>query len=178
MHSCKFTYLMKFLEGVFVIDITASADQEQLIAEVRDLRLEAFVAYLVARNLVAVANPTVVAIVQAEIESVASIAVVEAVSVTAALEMVTNLMHFVEIVVEFEPVIVVARVQSAGLFAYLSCQIEVLRLAVAVTQGHYYPTVDAYLIGCFADLSIVAVAVAGWRDCSVVQVTSVVAANH
>lgn len=147
---------MKFLEGVFVIGTTAFVDQEHLIVEVRDLRPEVFVAYLVARDLVAVANPTVVATVQVEIESVASIAAVEPEAVTAALEMVTNLMHFA--------VIVVARVQSAGLFACLSCQVEVQGPAVAVTQGHYYPAVDAYLIGCFADL--LTVAAAGLKDYS------------
>lgn len=157
---------MKFQEGVFVIGITAFVDQEHLIVEVRDLRPEVFAAHLVARDLVAVANPTVVAIVQVEIESVASIAAVEPEAVTAALEMVTNLMHFAVIVVELEPATVVAHVQSAGLFACLSCQIEVQGPAVAVTQGHYYPAVDAYLIGCFADL--LTVAAAGLKDYSAV----------
>lgn len=67
---------MKFPEGVFVIEITAFVDQEHLIVEVRIPVPEAFAAYLVARNLTAVANPIAVAFVQAEIESVVSIAAV------------------------------------------------------------------------------------------------------
>jgi hypothetical protein len=147
---------MKFLEGVFVIDIAA---------------------YLVARDLVVVvANPVAVAIVQAEIESVTSIAAVELVAVTAVLEMVTNLMHLVVIVAELEPSIVVAHAQSVGLSAFLNYQIEVQGPAATVTQGHYFPTVDVYLIGCFADLLVAAFA--NLKDYSVVQVTSVIAAHH
>lgn len=159
-----------------MIDITAFVVQEHPNVEVRNPMPEAFAAYLVARDSVVVANPIAVAIVQAEIESVALIAVVEPVAVTAVLEMVTNSMHLAVIVAELEPLIAVAHVQSAGLFACLNCQIEIQGPAAAVTQGHYFPTVDVYLIGCFADL-LVAV-VASLKDYSAVQVTSVTAANH
>jgi hypothetical protein len=169
--------LTKFLEGVFVIGITAFVDQEHPIVEVRNPMPEAFAAYLVARDLVVVvANPVAVAIVQAEIESVTSIAAVELVAVTAVLEMVTNLMHLVVIVAELEPSIVVTHAQSAGLSACLNYQIEVQGPAATVTQGHYFPTVDVYLVGCSADLLVAAVA--NLKDYSAVQVTSVIAANH
>jgi len=137
---------------------------------------EAFAAYLVARDLVAVANPFAVAIVQAEIEPVASIAAAELVAVTAVAEMVTNLMHLVVIVAELEPSIAVAHVQSVGSSACLNCRIEVQGPVAAVTQGHYFPTVDVYLIGCFADLLVAAVA--SLKDYSVGQTTFVIAANH
>lgn len=121
--------------------------------------LEVFAAYPVARDLAAAANPAAVATVQAEIESVASIAAVEPVAVTAVFEKVTNLMHFAVIVAAWEPLIVVACVQSAGSFACLmSC-------------------VDAYLIGCSVGLLTVAV-VASLKDYSAVKATSVVAACH
>ena len=165
-----------------MIDITAFVDQEHFAVEVTSLMPEVFAAYLVAKDLAAAANPIAVATVQAEIESVASIAAVEPVTVTAAFGMVTNLRHFVVIVAALEPLIVVACVQSAGSFACLSCQIEVQGPAVAATQGHYFPTVDAYLIGCFVDLLTVAVVVvvvvAGLKDYSAVQATSAVAAYH
>ena len=163
-----------------MIDITAFVDQEHFAVEVTSLMPEVFAAYLVAKDLAAAANPIAVATVQAEIESVASIAAVEPVTVTAAFGMVTNLMHFVVIVAALEPLIVVACVQSAGSFACLSCQIEVQGPAVAATQGHYFPTVDAYLIGCFVDLLtvVVVVVVAGLKDYSAVQATSAVAAYH
>lgn len=97
-------------------------------------------------------------------------------AVTAVLEMVTNLMHFAAIVAELEPLIVAACVQSAGLIACLSCQLEIQGPAAAAIRGRYFPTVDVYLIGYFAD-SLTA-AVAGLKDYSAVQVTSGVAANH
>lgn len=153
-----------------MIDISAFVDQKHLIVEVRTPMPEAFAAYLVARDLV------VVAIEQAEIEPVASIAAAELVAVTAVVEMVTNLMHLVVIVAALEPSIVVAHVQSAGLSACLNCQIEVQGPVAAVTQGHYFPTADLYLIGCFADLLVSAVA--SLKDYSVGQVTFVIAANH
>lgn len=175
-HSYNFTYLMKFLEGVFVTDITAFVDLEHFVVEVRNLMPEAFAAYLVAMDLAAVVNPIAVAIAQAEIESVASIAAVEPVAVTAAFEIVTNLMHFAAVAAAS---IVVAHVQSAGLSACPSCQIEIQGPAVAVTRGHYSPTVDVYLIGYFADLlTAAAAAAADLKDYSAAQVTSVVAANH
>lgn len=134
-----------------MIDITAFVDQEHLVVEARNPMPEAFAAYLVARYLVAVVNPVAVGIVQAEIESVASIAAAVPVAVTAVvLEKVTSLMCFAVIVAELEPLIVV-RVQSAGLFACQSCQTEVQGPAAVVTQGHYFP-IGVYLIGCFADL--------------------------
>lgn len=147
-----------------MIDIIASVDQERLVVEARNPMTEAFAAYLVARYLIAVANPVAVGIVQAEIESVASIAAAVPEAVTAAvLEKVTNLMRFAVIVAELEPSIVV-RVQSAGLFACQSCQTEVQGLAAVVTRGHYFPIVDVYLIGCFADL--LAAVVASLKDYS------------
>lgn len=152
-----------------MIDISAFVDQKHPIVEVRTPMPEAFAAYLVARDLV------VVAIEQAEIEPVASIAAAELVAVTAVVEMVTNLIHLVVIVAALEPSIVVAHVQSAGL-SCLNCQIEVQGPVVAVTQGHYFPTADLYLIGCFADLLVSAVA--SLKDYSVGQVTFVIAANH
>jgi hypothetical protein len=126
--------LTKFLEGAVVIDITAFVDQDHPFVEVWNPVSEAFAAYLVAKDLVAVANSFAVAIVQAEIESVASIAAVALVVVTAVLEMVTNLMHLVVIAVELEPSIAVARAQSAGLSACLNWQIEVQGPAAAVTH--------------------------------------------
>lgn len=156
-------------------DITAFVDLEHFVVEVRNLMPEAFAAYLVAMDLAAVVNPIAVAIAQVEIESVASIAAVEPVAVTAAFEIVTNLMHFAVVAAAS---IVVARVQSAGLSACPSCQIEIQGPAVAVTRGHYSPTVDVYLIGYFADLLTAAAAAADLKDYSAAQVTSVVAANH
>ncbi|KAI5388100.1 hypothetical protein KIW84_073981 [Lathyrus oleraceus] len=120
--------LTKFLKGAVVIDITAFVDQDHPFVEVWNPVSEAFAAYLVAKDLVAVA------IVQAEIEFVASIAVVALVVVTAVLEMVTNLMHLVVIAAELEPSIAVTRAQSAGLSACLNWQIEVQGPAAAIEQ--------------------------------------------
>ncbi|KAI5429723.1 hypothetical protein KIW84_034341 [Lathyrus oleraceus] len=117
--------LTKFLKGAVVIDITAFVDQDHPFVEVWNPVSEAIAAYLVAKDLVAVANSFAVAIVQAEIESVASIAAVALVVVTAVLEMITNLMHLVVIAAELEPSIAVTRAQSAGLSACLNWQIEV-----------------------------------------------------
>lgn len=105
---------MMFLEGLFVIGTTVFVDQAHFAVEVRNLMLEAFAAYLVARNLAAAANPFAAAAVQAEIESVTSIAAVKPVAVVAALEMVTYLMHFVVIVAALELLMIVACVQNAG----------------------------------------------------------------
>ncbi|KAL5097900.1 hypothetical protein RYX36_002227 [Vicia faba] len=71
--------------GVFVIDITAFVDQEHPFVEVWNLLSEAFAAYLVAKDLVVVANSFVVANMQVETEFVSSIAVLELVVVTNVL---------------------------------------------------------------------------------------------
>ena len=110
---------MKFLEWVSAIDIIAFIEQEHFAVEVRSLMPEVF-AYLVATDLSAAASPIAVATVQAEIEPEPSFAAVEPVVVAAVFGMLTNLMHFVVTVVAMEPSIVVACVQSAGLFACLS----------------------------------------------------------
>ena len=104
-----------------MIDITAFADRVHFAVEVTIPMLEAFAAYLVAECLAAAANPIAVAIVKAVNESVASFAVVEPVAVIAALEMVTNLIHFVVIVAGLKPLVVVASAMSAGYLACLSC---------------------------------------------------------
>ena len=71
-----------------VIGITAFVDQEHLSVEVWNPVSEAFAAYLVAKDLVAVANSHAVAIVQTEIDPVASIAVVAIVVVSAVMEVI------------------------------------------------------------------------------------------
>ena len=85
---------MMSLEGVFVIDITAFADQLQSAVEARilmlDLMLEASVACLVVVDLAAAANLTAAASVWAVIESVTTTAAVIVVVVTVVLESVTN----------------------------------------------------------------------------------------
>lgn len=159
-HINASTYLLMFLEEFFESDTTASVDQEHFVVEVRTLTLEFFAAYLFVRDLAAAANPIAVATVQTECESVALIAVVNPVAVVAVNEVATNLMYFVVIVAALEPLVVATCVQSDDLFACQHCQIHVQANVAAVTQGHYFPIVDVYLLGCFADLLTV-VSVAG-----------------
>lgn len=155
------TYWLMFLEELFEIDITVFVDQEHFAVEVRTLMHEVFAAYLVARDLAAAANPVAVATAQTECESVALIAAVKPVAVTAVNEIATNLMHFVVIVAALEPLVVVACVQNDDLFVCLGCQHQSQAAVAVVTLRHYFPTVvDAYLLDCFADLLTVAVAVA------------------
>ena len=104
-----------------MIDIIAFADRANFAVEARNPMLEVFAAYPVAKYwaaaaAAAAANPTVVATVQAVIEPEASFAAVEPVAVIAALEKVTNLMHFVVIVAALEPLIavLVANEKNAG----------------------------------------------------------------
>ncbi|RDX58375.1 hypothetical protein CR513_62317, partial [Mucuna pruriens] len=142
---------LEILHEFFESDITVFVDQEHFVVEVRTLMLEFFAAYLVVRDLVAVAT------VQAECESVVLIAVVNSVAGTAVHEVATNLMYFVVIVAALEPLVVAACVQSDDLFVQAN--------VAAVIQAHYFPiVVDVNLLGCFADLLTVAVAVVETAD--------------
>lgn len=90
------TYLVMYPEGLFELDITAFADPLHLVVEawilIPDLMLGASAAYLVVAGLIAVAYPSVVASVQAEIESVIIIVAVMPEVGTDVLEPVTSWM--------------------------------------------------------------------------------------
>ncbi len=175
------TYLIKSLEELLVLDITAFADQLHSVVEARnlmlDLKLEAFAEYPVVMNLAAVA---IVKVVTESVTSFAAVAAVVAVAVIAALEFVTNQMHPDVIVAAPEPWTVVICVLNADQFAYLSYQtgFQETVVAAAVTQEHYFesPTVaDEYQRGCFAE-PLTVVAAACFEDYSAGQAASVAAA--
>ncbi|KAI8572512.1 hypothetical protein RHMOL_Rhmol01G0204900 [Rhododendron molle] len=170
MKTCEneMPYLMTLLECLFVIEISASADQSYSVIEIRDLMFEAFAAYQVVMNLIA--EDLAVATVRVAIESVTRIA---AVVLTVDPGLATRWLHSGGFVAAVESLIVVACAQSGEWSACWSYHIDSQAIAAAAAAAaavvvvHPYSTwhptaaADAYLIGCFAGPSAAAVAAAG-----------------
>lgn len=123
--------LMMHLEGLFVIEITASADQLHSAVEAMHQMFDAFAAYLVVVNLAAAANPAAAAIDLAEFASVTSIAVVVAVIVTVALDLATKLTRSAGFVAALEAWVVAVYAKGADYSACQSCQNEFQAIAAA-----------------------------------------------